>query len=199
MRTLRKTATTLLAAGALVAATLTGTQAASASVDQPVASEAQEASITPAEFQAALQGLEASGVPRTVVETDEATFYEYNFDEGSITLPSEETFLATADGEVAQPDPGTVSTMIEFITKGQYMAVGFNKAEQAALTAGGGVAIGLALCAIPGACVISTILVAGATGYLAEQGLCPGNQLLWWHDVNGGSTFSCSTTAPALP
>ncbi|KAA9107625.1 hypothetical protein [Microbacterium rhizomatis] len=155
--------------------------------------------MTPDLFQAALHGLEGSDVPRTTIEADGATFYEYHFDEGSLTFPSEATFLASAEFDEAVPDPNVVTPMIEVVTRGQYVAVGLNRADQAMLLGGGGTALGLVLCAIPGVCVVSTILLAGAVAYLTERGLCPESQQLWWYDVQGGSTFACRSSAPALP
>jgi hypothetical protein len=156
-------------------------------------------SVTPDEFRTALRGLEASDVPRTVIQQYGATFYEYHFAEGDITFPSEKTFMASASSGSAIPDPDVMSPMIEVVTKGQHMAIGLNRADQALLVGGGGAALGLALCAIPGVCPVSTILIAGAVSYLTEQGLCPEPQQLWWYDVNGGSTFACRSSAPALP
>lgn len=202
MRNLRKTATAILAIGIVAASSLVGTQAATAATVEPTVESTSPAisdSVTPEQFQTALQGLEASSVPRTAIEQDGATFYEYHFTEGDITFPSEETFLASVETGDAIPDPNVISPMIEVVTKGQYMAVGLNRADQALLVGGGGAALGLALCAIPGVCPVSTILIAGAVAYLTERGLCPEGQQLWWYDVNGGSTFACRSSAPALP
>lgn len=202
LRNLRKTASVILAVGVVAAASLTGTQAASAQSTEVIAtsaSVAQTETITPEQFQTALQGLEASDTPRTAIRAGEATLYEYHFPEGDLTFPSEATFLASAATGETIADPGVVSPMIEVVTKGQYMAVGLNRADQALLVGGGGAALGLALCAIPGVCPVSTILIAGAVAYLTERGLCPEGQQLWWYDVKGGSTFACRSSAPALP
>jgi len=202
MRNLRKTATAILAIGIVAAGSVVGTQPATAATAEPIiesTSSVESNSVTPEQFQTALQSLEASSVPRTAIEQDGATFYEYHFAEGDITFPSEKTFVASTETGNAIPDPNVISPMIEVVTKGQYMAVGLNRADQALLVGGGGAALGLALCAIPGVCPVSTILIAGAVSYLTERGLCPETQQLWWYDVKGGSTFACRSSAPALP
>lgn len=60
--------------------------------------------------------------------------------------------------------------------------VEFNKLDQQALIAGGGVALGAAICAIPAvgwaACAVVGTIIAIATTYIAANGLCGGNRQL---------------------
>lgn len=101
------------------------------------------------EFQAGLRALEESDFPRSeVIAEDGAVFYTYAIADTTLTLPSEATFTASVDSGVAPADPDLVTPMLELVTKGQYVAIGLNRAEQAALTTGGMLALQLAICAI---------------------------------------------------
>lgn len=203
MRNLRKTATLLATAAVVAAVSLTSAQAATASTDtqvEPLAPPTQEQTITVYDFQAGLNALEGSDLPRTeVVAEDGAVFYEYSIADTTLTLPSEATFTASVESGVTPADPGTLSPMVEFVTKGQYLAIGLNRAEQAALTTGGMLALQIAICAFPPACPLAIIGLGSLNAYATTNGLCPEGQLLWWYDVPGGSTVQCRSTPPTLP
>ena len=106
-----------------------------------------------------------------------------------------------ADGvDGADGADGTITPFLEARFSGIQTAIGFTTVEQQALAAGGGSAIGAAICLIPGvgwaACAAIGVVVSVATTYIFKNGICSGGRKLWWYDVKGRSTVGCRSPAP---
>ena len=159
------------------------------------------AALDPAVFLEGLEQLEASAVPRETIVDRGRTSYRYIVAEGALTLPSAAdvrgAMAEAADSELA---PGTITPFLEAHVSGIKTAIGFNTVDQQALAAGGGTAIGAAICLLPGigwaACTVIGVVVSVATTYIFKNGICSGGRKLWWYDVKGGSTVGCRSSAP---
>lgn len=109
--------------------------------------------------------LEASPFPResSVQDGQEVTVY---------TLPHGITYT------VAKP---VISTFISGGSNSYGVWVKFNATEQRMIASGGGAALAVAICAIPGVgwslCAVTSGIIAAAVVYISERGVCP-NQLL---------------------
>jgi hypothetical protein len=157
----------------------------------------------PALFLQGLEELEASSAPRDTRMEQGRVFYEYVVPEGSLTLPSaadvRSALDADANGSDLSPADET-SPLLDVRFSGIKVAVGFNTTDQQALLGGAGVAVGAALCLIPGvgpvACTTIGLVITVATTYLAANGICGDGRTLWWYDVEGGSVINCRSSAP---
>ncbi|MDF2993889.1 MAG: hypothetical protein K0S37_4403 [Microbacterium sp.] len=189
-----KLALAAVAVGSLITFAAPHTATAAQPVEEAAPPTSSE-SITQEEFREALVVIEGSDIDRTEVVIDGSMFYKYTVEGAGLTLPSVSAFDAAATaGEV--PDD-VITPMAEVRSNGQYVAIGFNNAEQAALAGGGGAALQLAICALAvPACGVAIIAIAAAVGYVSANGFCGSNQLLWWYDVRGGSTVQCRSTVP---
>jgi hypothetical protein len=159
------------------------------------------AALNPHVFLEGIEQLEASGVPRQTITDDGHTYHRFVVDEGAITLPSADDIRgAIAEAAQSGGTDGTITPFLEARFSGIKMAIGFNTVDQQALAAGGGAAIGAAICLIPGigwaACAAIGVLVSVATTYIFKNGICSGGRKLWWYDVKGGSTVGCRSSAP---
>lgn len=99
----------------------------------------------------------------------------------------------------AGPEDGVCETSDAHVS-GVKTAIGFDTVDQQALAAGGGAAVGAAICLIPGvgwtACAATGVVISVATTYVFQHGICSGGRKLWWYDVKGGSTVGCRSSAP---
>lgn len=158
------------------------------------------AALDPAVFLEGLEELEASSVRRQAVTEAGLTSYRYIVDEGTLTLPSAADVRAAIEEADETGSAGTISPFLEVRFSGIKTAIGFNTVDQQALAAGGGAAIGAAICLIPGvgwaACAVIGVVVSVATTYVFQHGICSGGRKLWWYDVKGGSTVGCRSSAP---
>lgn len=203
---------TVAAAVALLGSSLVGkpAHAAEPATDDSTFVSAEEldamapngsAALDPSVFLEGLEQLEASAVPRQTITDDGHTYRRYVVDQGAITLPSaHEVREAIAEAAKSEGAPSTITPFLEARFSGIKMAIGFNTTDQQALAAGGGAAIGAAICLIPGvgwaACAAIGVVVSVATTYIFKNGICSGGRKLWWYDVKGGSTVGCRSSAP---
>ncbi|MFJ3383418.1 MULTISPECIES: hypothetical protein [unclassified Curtobacterium] len=159
------------------------------------------AALDPRVFLEGIEQLEASPAPRQTFTADGHTYHRYVVDDGAITLPSADDVRgAIAEAEKTEGTNGTITPFLEARFSGIKTAIGFNTVDQQALAAGGGAAIGAAICLIPGvgwaACAAIGVVVSVATTYVFKNGICSGGRKLWWYDVKGGSTVGCRSSAP---
>ncbi|OIH96548.1 hypothetical protein BIU90_17045 [Curtobacterium sp. MCBA15_001] len=159
------------------------------------------AALDPNVFLEGIEQLEASSVPRQTITEGGRTYHRFVVAEGAITLPSADDLRgAIAETKESERADGTITTFLEAHVSGIRTAIGFNTVDQQALAAGGGAAIGAAICLIPGvgwaACAAISVVVSVATTYIFKNGICSSGRQLWWYDVNGGSTVGCRSSAP---
>lgn len=201
-----------IAAAALLGSSLVAgpAHAAEPAADEPTFISAAEldalapkgsAALDPHVFLEGIEQLEASPLPRQTFTDDGHIYRRYVIEEGAITLPSADDLRgAIAEAEKSEGAHGTITPFLEARFSGIKTAIGFNTVDQQALAAGGGAAIGAAICLIPGvgwaACAAIGVVVSVATTYIFKNGICSGGRKLWWYDVKGGSTVGCRSSAP---
>lgn len=193
-------ASTLMAAPAQAAGHAPGTSTFLSPTDLDAMAPNGSSALDPEVFLEGLVQLEASPVRREPISDGGLTSYRYLVDEGALTLPSAADVRAAINEAAVTGSADAITPFLEARFSGIKMAIGFNTVDQQALAAGGGAAIGAAICLIPGvgwaACAVVGVVVSVATTYVFKNGICSGGRKLWWYDVTGGSTVGCRSSAP---
>jgi hypothetical protein len=124
--------------------------------------------VDPATVAAAYQELIASSFPRT-------TSLEAGVQVQTFTLPNGFQYSFSLHPKIIGTQ--TVHPNLGGGWDNYGLYVSFNRFDQGAIATGGGAAIAIAICAIPGvgwaACAVAAGLVGAATYYIAAYGMCP--------------------------
>ena len=172
----------IIATLAVLAASILGVNAetASAATPPPIAADLadQEGVITdadgslildPAIIDGAYVDLKAAGFPVQLERVN-------GVDLETFTLPNGTEFSFTAHPAAPKDSEGGMSPMLGGGINGTGIYISFNALDQQAIIAGGGAALAAAICFIPAvgipACIAASAVVAAATVYLANAGLC---------------------------
>jgi len=137
--------------------------------------------MTPQQWATIKADLNASSLPRTVTVSGGIRTFTY-------TLPSGSTLVLS---EPVGPQP-ELTTDLRVDWCGFFsICVYLNRADQAALAAGGAVALGALICIVgtPAVCVVAGIALAVAASYIGSYGFCPNElrvELLPWPGGNIG-------------
>jgi len=141
-----------------------------ATADQTTSSSAAiTAELTPTQIADALAELRASPVPREseLVGSTIQTRFQFNKDFGM-------TFV--------EPAPGAISPQLAGGWDGGGAYILFNQFDQDVIISGAGLALGAAICAIPGvgwaACTVVGVIIGAGALYLSYNGKCSNNRQL---------------------
>jgi hypothetical protein len=172
--TIRRALTAAAVATSMIAMGATGAQArdSHAAADlAPLVVNAQSApQVTGEQIAEAFAELSASDLPREMTVSRTETLTTFDLEGTAVTFSK-----ANRRGASETPD-----------LNGGYdkygMYISFNSTDQEALVNGGAVALGVAICAIPGvgwiACGVVAVIIAIATTYINAHGICPDGKTL---------------------
>ncbi|MBU4215040.1 MAG: hypothetical protein KJ792_10325 [Actinobacteria bacterium] len=196
----RRALTAAVASAALIAAGAVSAQAsdrlpAETATSAPAALNAAASSgVTPEQVAEAFAELSASNLPRTV-QTQLGVIYTtftlngVNFTFQSSRVAGAGSLFGTAAGTDAVVSP-QVGGGYE---AGRGLYISFTAGEQQALLAGGGAALVGAICIIPAvgtvACVVAGVVVAAATAFVADRGICTNRR--WLRVYTSSMTGRC--------
>lgn len=163
---------TLAAAPASASPAIEASVATSSSLNDKIV---ESAPATDEEWDAEIEQLLASDIPRTVTEDQTRTLYTFHLDVDGEGVPDNYVL----DYTLAVADDGIITPMLSGGSNQHGPYIDLNGFDQDLVISGGAAAIGLAACAIPGlgwvSCVAITAGLTVAAVALSNNGKCPGN------------------------
>ncbi|WJS90900.1 MULTISPECIES: hypothetical protein [Microbacterium] len=148
---------------------------------------------TRAEWEAEIESLVASDLPRTVTEQDGVTRYSFELTPQGEGVPTGYTM----DYTVELHDDGAIVPMLAGGSNQHGPYLDLNQFDQDLVISGGAAAIGLAACAIPAvgwvSCAAITAALTIAAVALAHNGKCKGEFRIYLNRARDEPQYACVT------